>query len=48
MSNRLKSILPYPRFRIRLLKDVHYEAVRAGLNTDVELAVIQVESDFNP
>ncbi|MHB1529864.1 MAG: lytic transglycosylase domain-containing protein [Acidiferrobacteraceae bacterium] len=48
MSNRLKSILPYPRFRIRLLKDVHYEAVRAGLNPDVVLAVIQVESDFNP
>ncbi|MHB1585844.1 MAG: transglycosylase SLT domain-containing protein [Acidiferrobacteraceae bacterium] len=47
MSNRLRNILPYPSFRLRLLKDVHYEATRAGLDPDVVLAVIQVESDFN-
>ncbi|MHB1951015.1 MAG: transglycosylase SLT domain-containing protein [Acidiferrobacteraceae bacterium] len=48
MSNRLRHILPYPSFRLRLLEDVHSEATLAKLNPEVVLAVIQVESDFNP
>ena len=48
MSKRLEKKLPYPAFRIELLKNVHYEATRAGLSPEVVLAVIQVESNFNP
>ncbi len=48
MSRRLKKRVPDPRFRVDLLRQVHYEANRAGLAPEVVLAVIDVESNFNP
>jgi soluble lytic murein transglycosylase-like protein len=48
MSQRLEPKLPNPGFRINLLKQVHYEARRAGLPPELVLAVIEVESNFNP
>lgn len=48
MSQRLKSRIPDDAFRIKLLKIVHYEAIRAGLKPELVLSVIQVESNFNP
>lgn len=48
MSRRLERKLPDPKFRIDLLKQVHYEAQRAGLPPELVLAVIEVESNFNP
>jgi soluble lytic murein transglycosylase-like protein len=47
MSRRLKPFVPDPVRRIKLLKQVHYEATRAGLSPELVLAVIQVESRFN-
>ena len=46
MSHRLEKRAPDPRFRIELLRHVHYEAKRAGLAPEVVLAVIDVESNF--
>jgi soluble lytic murein transglycosylase-like protein len=48
MSRRLEPKIPDHDFRIELLKNVHYEAKRAGLEPELVLAVIQVESNFNP
>jgi len=48
MSQRLKTRIPDDAFRIKLLKNVHYEAIRAGLKPELVLSVIQVESNFNP
>lgn len=48
MSRRLEKRVPDERFRIELLKTVHYEATRAGLSPEVVLAVIDIESNFNP
>lgn len=48
MSKRLERKLPDPAFRVELLKQVHYEARRAGLQPELVLAVIEVESNFNP
>lgn len=48
MSRRLEQKVPYPAFRIELLKNVHYEAQRAGLPPELVLSVIHVESNFNP
>jgi len=48
MSRRLEKRVPDPRFRVELLKAVHYEATRAGLSPEVVLSVIDVESGFNP
>lgn len=48
MSQRLEPKLPNTSFRINLLKQVHYEARRAGLPPELVLAVIEVESNFNP
>jgi len=49
MSNRLeKHARPIPLDeRMSLLKAVHREATRAGLNPQLVLALIQTESDFN-
>jgi soluble lytic murein transglycosylase-like protein len=48
MSKRLERKLPDPQFRVELLKTVHQEATRAGLSPELVLAVIEVESNFNP
>lgn len=48
MSQRLKRKIPDARFRVELLKQVHYEAHRAALSPELVLAVIEVESNFNP
>jgi len=47
MSNRLQNRIPDDRKRIQLLKNIHYEATRAGLWPELVLAVIDVESNFN-
>lgn len=48
MSQRLAPKIPDPRWRLELLKNVHYEATRAGLAPELVLAVIEVESNFDP
>jgi soluble lytic murein transglycosylase-like protein len=48
MSRRLAKRVPDANFRIELLKQIHYEAARAGLAPELVLAVIDVESGFNP
>lgn len=47
MSQRLAKRVPDHGFRIELLKNVHYEARRAGLPPELVLAVIEVESNFS-
>lgn len=47
MSARLAGRIPDPGRRVRLLRIVHYEARRAGLEPEWVLAVIEVESAFN-
>jgi soluble lytic murein transglycosylase-like protein len=47
MSRRLATRVPETRYRVELLKNVHYEANRAGLSPEVVLSVIDVESNFN-
>lgn len=47
MSARLERKIPDPQFRLDLLRQVHGEAVRAGLEPELVLAVIEVESNFN-
>ena len=46
MSDRLRARFPDPVARVDFLRTVHYEATRAGLDPQVVLAVIQVESNF--
>ncbi|MCC7080695.1 MAG: transglycosylase SLT domain-containing protein [Burkholderiales bacterium] len=46
MSPRLRTKLPDSVVRIDFLRTVHYEATRAGLDPQLVLAVIQVESNF--
>ncbi len=48
MSHRLSALIPGRRFRLRLLENVRYQALREGLRPRVVLAVIEVESDFDP
>ena len=48
MSNRLSKKVPDHEKRIRLLKQIHFEARRAKLHPELVLAVIDVESNFNP
>lgn len=47
MSERLKTAIPDPFYRVSLLKSIHAEATRAGLSPSLVLAVIQVESGFD-
>lgn len=47
MSSRLEKRVPDPAKRLRLLKQVHYEANRAKLAPELVLSVIQVESNFD-
>lgn len=48
MSRRLEKRVPDTKFRLELLRHVHYEATRAGLSPELVLAVIDIESAFNP
>ena len=48
MSNRLQQRVPQTEKRIQLLKQIHREARRAKLHPELVLAVIEVESNFNP
>ena len=47
MSNRLKKKVPQTERRIKLLKQIHFEAHRAKLHPELVLSVIDVESNFN-
>jgi len=47
MSHRLKPKVSDPEKRLRLLRQIHYEATRADLYPELVLAVIDVESNFN-
>jgi soluble lytic murein transglycosylase-like protein len=46
MSSRLDRRLPDYRTRLGFLRSVHYESTRAGLDSQIVLAIIQVESNF--
>lgn len=46
MSQRLKKRVPDDAYREDLLRTVHYEATRAGLDPQMVLGLIQVESGF--
>ena len=46
MSARLARRIADPRYRRDLLSSVHYEATRAGLDPQLVLGLIQVESNF--
>lgn len=47
MSERLENQIKNPFYRIRLLKNIYDEAEREGLNPQLVLAVIDIESSFN-
>ncbi len=46
MSNRLQRRIPDRKTRTELLKTVQYEAIRAGLDPQMALGLIQIESGF--
>jgi soluble lytic murein transglycosylase-like protein len=46
MSQRLSKRLPDATYRQEFLRSVHYEATRAGLDPQLVLGLIQVESGF--
>ncbi|MDR2637941.1 MAG: lytic transglycosylase domain-containing protein [Zoogloeaceae bacterium] len=46
MSQRLAKRIPDLRYRVELLRTIHYEATRAGLDPQLVLGLIQVESGF--
>jgi soluble lytic murein transglycosylase-like protein len=48
MSRRLAPNVADPEERVRILTRVHYEAERADLPPELVLAVIEVESNFDP
>ncbi len=47
MSNRLSRQVPDPKERLEILKSVHRHATRVGLEPELVLAVIDVESNFD-
>lgn len=47
MSRRLERKIEDAEYRIELLRQVHREATRAGLQPELVLALIEVESNFN-
>ncbi|MDH5396181.1 MAG: lytic transglycosylase domain-containing protein, partial [Gammaproteobacteria bacterium] len=47
MSNRLKDKVPNTEKRLKLLRQIHFEATKAELHPELVLAVINVESNFN-
>jgi soluble lytic murein transglycosylase-like protein len=47
MSNRLQRQIPNPFYRLELLRAIHEEATRAGIDPELVLAVVQVESHFD-
>jgi soluble lytic murein transglycosylase-like protein len=46
MSPRLEKKIPSREYRIDLLRSIHYEATRAGLDPQLVLSLMQVESGF--
>jgi len=46
MSRRLQKRIADPEARMELLKTIHYEAKRAGLEPELVLGLIEVESGF--
>jgi soluble lytic murein transglycosylase-like protein len=46
MSDRLSRYIPDEEFRMDFLNTVHYEATRAGLDPELVLGLIEVESGF--
>lgn len=46
MSRRLERRIPDVAYRTELLTSIHYEATRAGLDPQLVLGLIQVESNF--
>lgn len=46
MSRRLQKRIPDANYRTELLTSIHYEATRAGLDPQLVLGLIQVESNF--
>jgi soluble lytic murein transglycosylase-like protein len=47
-SNQLKRYIKDDEQRLDLLRRIHRAATRAGLSPEIVLAVIQIESAFNP
>jgi soluble lytic murein transglycosylase-like protein len=45
-SRRLSKRIADPNYRLSLLRAIHYEAVRAGLDPELVLGLIEVESNF--
>jgi soluble lytic murein transglycosylase-like protein len=48
MAHKLKRYVKNPKERLTILRKVHKEAKRAGLEPELVLAVIQIESAFDP
>jgi soluble lytic murein transglycosylase-like protein len=46
MSGRLEKRIPDTRYREELLTTIHYEATRAGLDPQLVLGIIEIESAF--
>ena len=47
MSNRLQTRVEDPQERLLILRQIHYEARRSGLEPELVLALINVESNFD-